>query len=746
MPTPTTEINNSLLSFLIVEDNPDDAFLITRYLAAHFPSARFDIASNGEELKSKLSPLPSYDIVLSDWSLPHLDGLGVFSMVRESGLDVPFILVSGKIGEEAAIRAIKEGVYDYILKDSPHRLSMAIQHALLQYSQGKREKIHNELIALQAAALQAAPVAIQVLDSRGNIEWINEAYQQLTGRSPEEVLGNPALSFEEKTDSQWMKSLLHQDTHPNELKVKGLGKRKDNSLYMEERRVCPVRNGDEAHLQYVIIRKDITSEELEKKELELELSLSELSRESKDLHELCKRYVELPPKLSLDWNLCIQLYTDGESHLERKFCSSERLRGEDQHRSLSYRDIVLQEEVLGKLQLSYPVDSVYDQRRLLLLLLSHVEIAIKERITHAKIKSRINQISFLKLISRTIHTYMDFGSVMRPLLGQIRKILDCDAVALFLVDKEGKALVCRAKNGYEFDRTIGFSVPFEAVTIGAAAEEGRIVSNYDLGHVSPDSLLGALINKEKFLSQHAAPIIVSGQVKGILEVWFKREEHKPVAEWFILFDAIAHQTGLALDYNELYEDLQKAYSDLESSYEATIEGWSAAMDLRDEETEGHSLRVTALAVALASRLDLEKSQIAQIRRGSLLHDIGKIGIPDSILKKPGPLSEEEWKLMREHPAKALEVLSRITHLKDSLDIPLYHHEWYDGTGYPFGRKAEEIPLSARLFSIIDVYDALTSDRPYRKAWPKDKALGYLRDQKGIQFDPKLVDEFLTMIQ
>ena len=186
MQFPPVETNNATLSFLVVEDNPDDAFLITRYLAAHFPSARFDIASNGEELKSKLYPLSSYDIVLSDWSLPHLDGLGVFSIVRESGLDVPFILVSGKIGEETAIRAIKEGVYDYILKDSPHRLSTAIQHALLQYSQGKREKIHNELIALQAAALQAAPVAIQILDSRGNIEWINEAYQLLTGRGPGE--------------------------------------------------------------------------------------------------------------------------------------------------------------------------------------------------------------------------------------------------------------------------------------------------------------------------------------------------------------------------------------------------------------------------------------------------------------------------------------------------------------------------------------------------------------------------------
>jgi len=214
----------------------------------------------------------------------------------------------------------------------------------------------------------------------------------------------------------------------------------------------------------------------------------------------------------------------------------------------------------------------------------------------------------------------------------------------------------------------------------------------------------------------------------------------------ILFDAIATQTGLALDYNSIYIDLQQAYLDLELSYEATIEGWSAAMDYRDQETEGHSKRVTSLTVSLASRLGISEEEITRMSRGALLHDVGKIGIPDSILKKPGPLDDAEWLLMKQHPAIAFDMLSPIPYLKDSLDIPLYHHEKWDGSGYPKGLKGEAIPLAARLFSVIDVFDALTSDRPYRKAWNIDETIDYIRKQAGIQFDPELVTAFISMIE
>lgn len=182
------------------------------------------------------------------------------------------------------------------------------------------------------------------------------------------------------------------------------------------------------------------------------------------------------------------------------------------------------------------------------------------------------------------------------------------------------------------------------------------------------------------------------------------------------------------------------------AYDATIEGWSLAMDLRDKETEGHTRRVTDLTMKLARALDVAEDALVHIRRGALLHDMGKLGIPDSILLKEGPLTDEEWIIMRKHPNYALDLLSKIEYLLPALDIPYCHHEKWDGSGYPRGLKQLEIPLAARMFAIADVWDALTSDRPYRAAWSSDQALEYIKDASGSHFDPQIVQIFLDILE
>jgi putative nucleotidyltransferase with HDIG domain len=182
------------------------------------------------------------------------------------------------------------------------------------------------------------------------------------------------------------------------------------------------------------------------------------------------------------------------------------------------------------------------------------------------------------------------------------------------------------------------------------------------------------------------------------------------------------------------------------AYDETLNGWSKALDLRDSETEGHTLRVVELALELARELGMSDKDCLQIRRGAMLHDIGKIGVPDSILRKPGKLTDEEWEIMRKHPEYAFNIISPIEYLRSALDIPYCHHEKWDGTGYPRGLKEREIPLPARLFAVIDVYDALTSDRPYRKAWTNEEAIDYIRAESGKHFDPEIVRTFLEMIE
>lgn len=190
--------------------------------------------------------------------------------------------------------------------------------------------------------------------------------------------------------------------------------------------------------------------------------------------------------------------------------------------------------------------------------------------------------------------------------------------------------------------------------------------------------------------------------------------------------------------------LEYANHELMQSYDATIEGWSRALDLRDKETEGHSQRVTELTLRLADAFGIAGDDLLHVRRGALLHDIGKLGIPDSILLKPGKLTEEEWEIMRRHPVYAYEMLREVSFLRPSLDIPHAHHEKWDGTGYPCGLKGEEIPLAARLFAIVDVWDALRSDRPYRPAWPVEKVIEHITALTGTHFDPDVVAAFLRL--
>jgi putative nucleotidyltransferase with HDIG domain len=211
-------------------------------------------------------------------------------------------------------------------------------------------------------------------------------------------------------------------------------------------------------------------------------------------------------------------------------------------------------------------------------------------------------------------------------------------------------------------------------------------------------------------------------------------------------DMLGSQAAIAIDGSLIYENLQSTNAELIMAYDETIEGWAQAMDLRDKETEGHSLRVAEMAVRLAENLDTNLEDLIHIRRGALLHDIGKLGIPDEILLKAGPLTEEEWVSMRNHPEFANHMLAPIRYLRAAKEIPYCHHEKWDGTGYPRNLKGEQIPMAARIFAVVDVFDALTSDRPYRKAWSKEKALEHIRTSAGSHFDPQVVEAFLKLSQ
>jgi len=211
-----------------------------------------------------------------------------------------------------------------------------------------------------------------------------------------------------------------------------------------------------------------------------------------------------------------------------------------------------------------------------------------------------------------------------------------------------------------------------------------------------------------------------------------------------LINAFADQAAVAIDNARLFDDLQASNRELEKAYQATLEGWVRALDMRDKETEGHTQRVTKLTERLARSMGVDGDELLHIRRGALLHDIGKMAIPDGILLKPGKLTDDERLLIQQHPIYAYEMLNPIDFLLPAIDIPYCHHEKWDGTGYPRGLRGEDIPFSARIFPVIDVWDALISDRPYRKGLPQDEVRHHIQADSGKHFDPRVVNAFFEL--
>ena len=241
-----------------------------------------------------------------------------------------------------------------------------------------------------------------------------------------------------------------------------------------------------------------------------------------------------------------------------------------------------------------------------------------------------------------------------------------------------------------------------------------------------------------------APLKIKNELIGVIYVDNRARSGIFQESELGLIKAFADQAAVAIDNAQLFENLQASNRELQDAYQATLEGWVQALDMRDKETEGHTQRVTILTERLARSMGVEGDALINIIRGALLHDIGKMAIPDGILLKPDKLTDDERALIQKHPQYAFDMLRRIEFLLPAIDIPYCHHEKWDGTGYPRGLKGEEIPFAARIFPVVDVWDALISDRPYRKGYPQDEVRERIKADSGKHFDPRVVEAFFAL--
>jgi len=362
-----------------------------------------------------------------------------------------------------------------------------------------------------------------------------------------------------------------------------------------------------------------------------------------------------------------------------------------------------------------------------------------------EIERRNRRLTRLVELSVNLNSTLDLDALLQLVTATASELLECEAASILLYDEKQARLFFAAATGSDPKKLAEIPVPLDMSLAGTIFRENRPVVRNDAGQDARHySLVSEHVNFH-VRSLVGVPMLIKERVIGVLEAVNKREGLFGEQDEAILSVTASH-AAIAIGNAQLFREVERSNADLRLAYDATIAGWSRALDLRDHDTEGHTQRVADMTVRLARAFGLGEQAIVQIRRGALLHDMGKLGVPDAILLKPGKLTTAERKLMLRHPQYAYEMLSPIAYLSLALDIPRCHHEKWDGTGYPRGLAGEEIPLAARLFAVVDVWDALSNNRPYRKRWPQKKTLDYIRGQSGKHFDPRVVDVFLRLMR
>lgn len=349
-------------------------------------------------------------------------------------------------------------------------------------------------------------------------------------------------------------------------------------------------------------------------------------------------------------------------------------------------------------------------------------------------------------VSAALSSTLDVEAVMQIAITSARDVLGLETGAFYMLEDSTLVLGATAPPlSHDFPDEYRRAPLDDHPHIGRCLREGEPVWVSDTSAEELTDAERGVVESRGLRSILYVPLTSQGQVVGTF-ILGATHDHAEFGESEItLCRTLAHQISLAVANARLHETLLDVNDEREHAYDQTLAGWAATLEMRDRETKGHADRVEVLTMHLVKVMGVPESEWENVRRGTLLHDIGKMVIPDAILHKPGPLDDHEWEIMRKHPEAARRLLERISYLAPALDIPYCHHERWDGDGYPRGLRGEDIPLPARIFAVVDVYDALTSDRPYRPAWTHDEAVAHIAEGSGTQFDPAVVTAFLEAI-
>jgi PAS domain S-box-containing protein len=660
-----------------------------------------------------------------------------------------------------------------LFQEIGRRLSDALSTLLAYRNLQESEERYRQLVDMSPDAI--------VIYSQGNVVFVNPATVLLSGaKSEEDLVGRPILDFIHPEYQDYVKKSLEQMQRTGESTpfVEEKFLRVDGSNLDVEAAVVPYRFQNEDYVQ--IVARDITERKQHEREREAIITVSTALRQARTRTEILNVILDqLVDLFDADGSVLVlpdpqtgglinemgsgiigermvglkipsgkgvgnwvitkeKPYLNNVADQDPLFYRPDLLR--DSH-CLVAAPLIAQEQAIGALLVARQVDFDDQDLRLLTAIADIAANAVHRVTLHEQTEQQLHRLIALHQIDLAISTNFDLNITLNVILANVKEELEVDAASILLLNPVTHTLNYAAGIGFRTHNIEGSRVKLENGCAGRAAQEQRTVSSLELGQARETLSRFSFLSGEDFTSHYATPLVVKGQVKGVLEI-FHRASIEPEHTWLGYFETLATQAAIAIDNTFLFESLQRSNMELTLAYDATIEGWSRALDLRDRETEGHTQRVAEMALGLAEKIGMSDVEKLDLRRGALLHDIGKMGIPDAILLKPAPLSDEEWEIMRRHPLYAYQMLAPIAYLKRALEIPYCHHEKWDGSGYPRGLKGEEIPLSARVFAIVDVFDALISDRPYSKPWSREQAYRYIQEQAGKHFDPQIVEVFL----
>ena len=772
---PTT---SDTIRVLFLEDSPFDLELEF----AKLNSYGFDVKYTAVETKKDfLAALKNKDIdvILADNDLPTFDGRTALRLFVKQGLDIPFIFVSGTMGEERAIECLKAGATDYVLKTNLSRLGPVVERALKEAKETRqRKQAEASLRANQHQMELLINNTIDVIwqmDPKLNFTYVSPSIYSLTGFTVEE----------------WIGTNLSKHATPKEF------------LKMSREALGAIKNYrtfQQVTFEGVMLRKDGSSVPVE---INGRLLLNEkgfpygLQGSTRDISQRIKNQQQLKEseeRFRVLYNESPDLYVTvdaktgnilmcNETILKETGFQKDQIVGQkiESLYDEDYREIAIQgfknfrqtgqirdEECFlrcadgSRIPTSLNADGVYDEDHKLLYGVYAWRDISERQALQKKADRYLKQQVAANQLALSLGETNDLDKIYEIIFSHIKTLMDVDNFGVSFFDEEKKQI----RAGYIIaDGTV---VDVDALPVHSLKPEGKGIQSKvihtgeylyidDYQEALRKADIEYILEKDgnvKLSKNYGEPVVQScllapmkrrGKPVGIMQAQSYQLDAYSQDD-INLFCSLANVASISIQNAELLDTLETAHAEVAAAYDSTLEGWAQALELRDMETEGHSRRVVDLTVQLATHMGIAGEALVNIQRGALLHDIGKMSVPDIILQKPGKLTEEEWAVMRLHPVYAYQWLSPIEYLRPSLDIPHYHHEKWDGTGYPAGLKGEEIPLSARIFAIIDVWDALLSDRPYRNAWSRDRALEYIKFHAGDHFDPAVAKAFIEMIQ